>query len=331
MDRITSFKLPWFVRFALVTASVRWLNVVLTGVTVLLVILLLLLIAWSVAWVYTLTSVFQNNPFQDIGFVGIFGSLFGALVGGLLSGGISLYLQSWQNRASMAIKNKENIYIPLYDALVSVKRDLEESPYPSAIALTGNEYGWEVYFDKWSEIRGDSRGVQVPKWFHTILDNYTDDLRKYLSFYQTAELGVTSKITEFLAEECGISSDLSKFRSDYVKAIVLQDLEPLKYLLRSVLPSGKRDDVEHVEKISVLMLQVCRNIDAIVTLRSFYQHRVINSTQWLVHVLADTIQQTFPYSQASRTLGSSSRSKLSKSSILRFRTLRESKASEGLI
>jgi hypothetical protein len=176
------FRVPLRNRIAYFLALREWLERV--GILALLLLLLLLLLL-CLGFVSISDALVPLAPaLQYPGLVG----LFGVLVGAMLSGYISYRIHLRRFAAKAAIERKQQVYEPLYAALLEARESLRSQPYPAVFVTDPDAAGDDtaLAFLKWTRITRDSRYVSVPRWFADSLNQYVTDIDTYLRLYREA-------------------------------------------------------------------------------------------------------------------------------------------------
>lgn len=132
--------------------------------------------------------------------------LLAVLLGGCITLGVNLYLQSRERTKEYAIRNKDEIYIPLYDEIKSKLKliVLFENPFYPFSALTS----WEKF--------KPSMRMRVPLNLKRLVEEFEKKATDYYKVYRIAEEVLENKINEILIE---VKDELTKVDTDLNRKI----------------------------------------------------------------------------------------------------------------
>ncbi len=121
-------------------------------------------------------------------FCNLIGTLIGVVIGGLITLGVNLYLQKRERRIQYAIKNKQEIYEPLYNEIKQKHKGLERfcDPFSATTRL-----------DTWTKC-AQSTKLRVTDDLKKLIRKFDDAGRKFHNIYSKANLILTKHINENL-------------------------------------------------------------------------------------------------------------------------------------
>ncbi len=285
-QRNKPFRVPLQVRLSYMLVSIGWLRIF----PLIAAILFLVLASWGLMWLYSVLT-FSTSIFKDVGFVGLFGSLFGALLGSIVGGTVSLHIQSQQSRAVATINKKEQIYEPLYNAMVSFRIDLLKYPHPHSFILDPSQHrvAYAPYFVEWAKIKDDSRFIEVPGWIKSTFDQYTNDFTHYLFVRANAIVDTENMIKGLMDKEYNLAyrsipgSDLMMFR-----AILHTDRSGVKHQLETQFNHLKNDEL--FDKAAQSIIDKCCILPGHEQVHRIYYDTIINHTDRIITDLTNIIK-----------------------------------------
>lgn len=133
-------------------------------------------------------------------------ALAGAILGGVIAFYGSMYVQKAQVKSDAAISRRDEIYIPLYNELLSLQKTLNKRSCPDNFVYEINEDPhFSPKFAVWESFKGDNRHLHVPKQLANSLDNFINVTKKYSEARQTAcrDVQVDAKMKEIFLNNFG--------------------------------------------------------------------------------------------------------------------------------
>lgn len=130
--------------------------------------------------------------------------LLGAIVGGVLTLLGSMYIHKSELKAKGVIIRKDDIYTPLYEDLIKVRKQLalNEANYPYDFSFNSNSafYRSLPKFEAWEHINGDVRAIEVPAYLRDGMLSMMNSGEKYLRTYKEASIKLRKLLYAELAK-----------------------------------------------------------------------------------------------------------------------------------
>lgn len=240
-----------------------------------------------------LASVFP--AFTDPGFTGLFGALFGALIGAFVSGFVSWYITSHQARSASSIAKKQEIYEPLYDELLILKRAIAQYPYsrdyyiyrPSEQQMSNSP------LPVWIEIKQDSRFIRTPDWMAHNLDAFMNHVLEYakafndtIPIFEQELIAIFNKhLVEYINQENGLHPGFNSVLSSIMNTEKSKGVRTI-----DIKPFGKdmSDDIA-LSIVSEINSNFPR-MEPIMRLKYFYKTLIIHNLDYLIKQVAFAIR-----------------------------------------
>ncbi len=277
------FSVPRRVKIELWVASTKgWLKAVLFVV--------FLLAAYAITnWAgvrFTWAAPLLGNP----AVAGLVGALLGAAVGGVAAWVSSRQLLLQQFKAEASLAKIHTIYEPLYDGLLAFRAQIGECPYFFGCSFhSGGELRQNtVGFVEWTDIKQDSRYLDVPKWIATALDQFQKDIETYLQMREAAANATQPKIADIFA-----SHSLNWYRikgedKHLLNSILTRDFESLKY---SVCTGRKLQITDEITtRLCSVIQDECNQLEAVSNVAFHYEKHVVLRADQLISAIETVIQ-----------------------------------------
>jgi hypothetical protein len=133
-------------------------------------------------------------------------ALTGAFLGGAIAFYGSVYVQKAQVKSEAVINRRDEIYIPLYNELLSVSKILSKRSCPDRFVYEIKEDSpFLPKFSAWLSFKSDNRHLHVPKQLANSLDDFIVITKKYTEARRAAcnDAQVTAKVKEIFVRNFG--------------------------------------------------------------------------------------------------------------------------------
>jgi hypothetical protein len=153
------------------TTVKRWIWFILLIAFIVIIFLINQLSGFIVLYFPTLTNLLKDP---------VISTLIGAIIGGTMSFYGSIFVQQNQVKALSAIRRRDEIFIPLYNELLALKKFLSENPNFSQIKYSKQStYPNDPLFLLWPSFKEDNRHLQIPKPLSYSLDQFMEICDSY--------------------------------------------------------------------------------------------------------------------------------------------------------
>jgi hypothetical protein len=133
-------------------------------------------------------------------------ALTGAFLGGAIAFFGSVYVQKAQVKSDAAVRRRDEIYVPLYNELLSVRKSLGKKPCPYSFVYEAKDGSpFSPKFAIWTSFRSDNRHLHVPKQLAKSLDEFISVTNRYSEARREAthDAQIIVKVKEIFARNFG--------------------------------------------------------------------------------------------------------------------------------
>ncbi|MCL2375836.1 MAG: hypothetical protein FWC76_00430 [Defluviitaleaceae bacterium] len=205
---------------------------------------------------------------------GVFAALLGAIVGGVFTLLGSTWVQAKQLKHQANMRKKETIYRPLYDELMKIHGHiLVKAPFPSHITFNEGAHPSGPYpqYNVWSEIKLDSRKLEIPENLATQMEELRSNIEEYLKIRHSPVDEVVYILNEIF-DENGQPLDRSvRAIVEYLLPSILQNSGEDIYKLVTQFRKHEEIDEETREKINNAVFHKCNESEQILHVRKKYE------------------------------------------------------------
>ncbi len=259
-----------------------------------LVIPILLFLAYEIysKYRYSIVSKGSISIFTDP----FFSTLIAAILGGALAFYGSVYVQRSELQAKSSIRRRDEIYIPLYNEFLEIKRNLHEHPCPSNYKFSKQEgYLNDPQFLIWNKFKNDYKILEVPKVIGNALDEYLLLIGMYLTEYKKAvsDHNVESAIKKIIIQN---SVEDNSNRNDLIYRYLPcnRNLNQIKIFLQSDLSKIEKGRQVHIKTdneidiIAQTIYKECSKFRSVQELQK-YRKQLDEKNDELINVLGKII------------------------------------------
>lgn len=203
-------------------------------------------------------------------------TLLGAVIGGALAFYGSVYVQRAQIRSLAAIRRRDEIFIPLYNELLALRKSLSERPCPQEFAFDSkHNHPHSPRFTVWPSLKEDSRNLQVPNALAAALSQFVEVVGSYTTAWAKAthDSEVDKVIRNIIITNFG---DRHSQRFDLVYHFLTcnpelhEVIEMLEFTASEPGPDNRlvrtaTDD--DIKRVAVTLYRECSTIDSVIALR----------------------------------------------------------------
>ena len=203
-------------------------------------------------------------------------TLIGAVIGGALAFYGSIYVQRAQIRSLAAIRRRDEIFIPIYNELLALRKSLNERPCPYEFAFESKDnHPYSPRFTVWPSFKDDSRSLQVPNPLATSLDQFVTVINSYTTAWKTAtDDGEVDKIIRKIIVSNFGDSHSQRMDLTYHFLACNSELHQVIEMLESAASEPDQNNRlvrtatdEQIQRVAVTLYRECTTIDSVIKLR----------------------------------------------------------------
>lgn len=203
-------------------------------------------------------------------------SLTGAVLGGVLALYASIRVQRHEVRLRAAVSRRDDVFVPLYEELLALRRHLQRDPCPHRFQFNADlADSHSPRFVVWPSFKQDSRRLRVPGLLTDALDGLLATINDYTSAYEEARRSeqVNRTVKGIIVSELGEHHSARKDLA-YHYLPCSQNLSSIRMMIKDEVDMSRREKASSspsevdADAVAQRLYRECRPIDSVKRLQA---------------------------------------------------------------